>query len=110
MQGYQSQVDELRDQLSKARSALARDIAAAVATKDWARDFLRDRHDVSALVEHIEEARRQSDFVNKLHAAGDRERQQLRQRGRPRKPAKGPTAAKSTTQVANNASRVAGPG
>jgi hypothetical protein len=34
MQSYQKQLEALRDLLNKARSALARDIAAAVSTKD----------------------------------------------------------------------------
>jgi len=72
-----------------------------VKTKDWS--FLRDRHDVSALVEHIDEASRQPEFVTKLHAAGDRARQQLRQRGRPPKPSKPASATKSTSQVGNSA-------
>ena len=53
MQSYQSQVNTLKDQLNEARVALAKDISAAVKTKDW--PFLRDRHNVAALVEQIDE-------------------------------------------------------
>jgi hypothetical protein len=101
MQSYQKQLEALRDLLNKARSALARDIAAAVSTKDWHK-FLRDRHDVEALVGHIDALAGHAEFVKKLQAAGDHMRQQVRQRGRPRKPAS--KAAGPATRPAGAAS------
>jgi hypothetical protein len=85
MHTYQKQVEVLREQLDQARSALARDIAAAVSAKDWHK-FLRDRHDIQALVGHIDGLAGHAEFVKKLQAGGDQIRQQVRQRGRPRKP------------------------
>jgi len=87
MQTYQACVEALREQLNKARGSLARDVAAAVAASDWQR-FLRDRFDVAALVERVDEMGKQSEWVAKLQAAGDRARQQGGHRGRPRKAGK----------------------
>jgi hypothetical protein len=63
VQGYQKQVELLSEQLKKARSALARDMADAVSRKDW--PFLRDHHDVAALVELIDGSAREAGFVAK---------------------------------------------
>ena len=64
-------------------------MAAAAAGADW-QAFLRDRYDVAALGEHIEEFGRKPDWVAWLQAAGDRVRQQGGKRGRSRKPASKP--------------------
>lgn len=106
MQGYKELVDTLRQELHKARGALARDLAAAAAGADW-QVFLRDRYDVAALVEHIEELGRKPDWVARLQAAGDRARQQGGKRGRPRKPASKP-AGKPANRVAGPAAAPAG--
>jgi hypothetical protein len=82
-QGYQASVASAKELLDTARSALPRDVAQAVANADWT--FLRDRCDVQALIDHIGTAAHKADFVEKLHAAADKARQQQRQRGRPRK-------------------------
>jgi hypothetical protein len=102
MQSYQDQVETLRDQLNRARNALGRDLAAAVSAKDWSA-FLRDRYDVAALVDHIETIGGQAEFVAKLQAAGDRARDQVRHRGRPRKPIKtaGPAKGASASSAAS---------
>ena len=67
IQGYEASVETAKRALEAAQSALPRDIAQAVANAGWAA-FLRDRHDVQALVDHIAEAVQQRDFVSKLHA------------------------------------------
>jgi hypothetical protein len=84
MQTYKDQVDGLREQLNKARGALARNVAAAVVTTDWSK-FLRDRYDIQALVEQVAELGQQPAWVAALQAAGDRARQQGGKRGRARK-------------------------
>ncbi|MEH2567130.1 DNA-binding protein [Bradyrhizobium sp. AZCC 2289] len=84
IQGYEASVEAAKRVLEAAESALPRDIAQAVANAGWAA-FLRDRHDVQALVDHIAETAQQRDFVSKLHAAADKARQQQPQRGRPPK-------------------------
>lgn len=99
MQTYKSHVDELREQLNKARGALARDVAAAVATADWHK-FLRDRHDVAALVQRVAELGQQKEWVAALQAAGDRARQQGTTRGRPRKGNKAATRQATTPAAA----------
>ena len=68
IQGYEASVEAAKRALEAAQSALPRDIAQAVANADWVA-FLRDRHDVQALVDHIAEAVQQRDFVSRLHAA-----------------------------------------
>jgi hypothetical protein len=94
IQGYEASVEAAKRALEAAQSALPRDIAQAVANAGWAA-FLRDRHDVQALVDHIGEAVQQHDFVSKLHAAADKARHQQPQRGRP---------PKSNQEAAQNAS------
>ncbi len=71
IQGYEASVEAAKRALEAAQSALPRDIAQAVANADWVA-FLRDRHDVQALVDHIAEAVQQREFVSKLHAAADK--------------------------------------
>ena len=51
---------------------------------DWAA-FLRDKHDVKALIDYISEAASQPDFVAKAHAPADKVRDQQPLRGRPPK-------------------------
>lgn len=84
IQGYEASVEAAKRALEAAQSALPRDIAQAVANAGWAA-FLRDRHDVQALVDHIGKAVQQRDLVSKLHAAADKARHQQPQRGRPPK-------------------------
>ena len=94
IQGYEASVEAAKRALEAAQSALPRDIAQAVANADWVA-FLRDRHDVQALVDHIGEAVQQRDFVSRLHATADKARHQQPQRGRP---------PKSNQEAAQNAS------
>ena len=75
IQGYEASVEAAKRALEAAQCALPRDIAQAVANAGWAA-FLRDKHDVQALVDHIGEAVQQHDFVSKLHAAADKARHQ----------------------------------
>ncbi|MEH2562427.1 DNA-binding protein [Bradyrhizobium sp. AZCC 2289] len=84
IQGYEASVEAAKRALEAAQSALPRDIAQAVANAGWAA-FLRDRHDVQALVDHIAEAVQQRDFVSRLHATADKARHHQPQRGRPPK-------------------------
>jgi len=94
IQGYEASVEAAKRALEAAQCALPRDIAQAVANAGWAA-FLRDRHDVQALVDHIGEAVQQRDFVSRLHATADKARHQQPQRGRP---------PKSNQEAAQNAS------
>jgi len=85
MTTYANAVVQRESELETARSALAGDVAAAVARKHW-EEFLRDRHDVEQFVEHIELLRRDDAFIAAIRAAADRAREaQGRTRGRPRK-------------------------
>lgn len=99
MTTYSKQVQDLKEQLSQAKAALARDIGAGVAVRDWQR-FLRDRYDVAALLDYIEAAAEKPAFVTELHAAGDRARQAgSGKRGRPPKASKAVATAKSASTV-----------
>ena len=92
-------LQHLKEQLSQAKAALARDSGAAVAARDWQR-FLRDRYDVAALLDHIEVAAERPEFVKELHAAGDRARQAgSGRRGRPPRASKAVATAKSASTV-----------
>jgi hypothetical protein len=73
-------------------------LAAAISQVDW--PFLRDRHDVTALVDHITEAAANADFVSKLHAVADRARLAQPQRGRPPKAANGAAHASENAGAA----------
>src|SRR3954469_4443519 len=84
IQGYEASVEAAKRALEAAKCASPHDIAQAVANAGWAA-FLRDRHDVQALVDHIGEAVQQHDFVSKRYAAADKARHQQPQRGRPPK-------------------------
>src|SRR5665647_3321558 len=82
---YESMTSGLEAELAAARGALARDVAAAIAPRDW-QDFLRDRFDVAALVAHIDRLRRDQKFADAMRADADRAREaQGRGRGRPSK-------------------------
>ncbi len=81
VQGYTASVEAARQALEAAQTALPRDVGQAVTNAGWR--FLRDRFDVQALIDHITQAAEDADFVNKLHAAADKARQQQPQRGRP---------------------------
>jgi hypothetical protein len=83
IQGYTASVEAARQALEVARTALPRDVGQAVMAAEWT--FLRDRHDVNALIDHITSEAASADFVSKLHAAADKARQQQPQRGRPPK-------------------------
>jgi hypothetical protein len=87
MANYQEAVIALQQQLESAKQALSRDVAAVVASRDWS-VMLRDRFDVEALVEHLDQELRDGALVKRLQANADKERLQQRQRGRPRKQAK----------------------
>lgn len=84
MPNYQEAVAALQQQLESAKQALSRDVAAAVASRDWSAT-LRDRYDVDALVEHLDQELKDGGLIKRLQANADKERQQQRQRGRPRK-------------------------
>jgi hypothetical protein len=83
IQGYSASVEAARQALEVAQTALPRDVGQAVTNAEWT--FLRDRHDVQALIDHITSEAGDVDFVSKLHAAADKARQQQPQRGRPPK-------------------------
>ena len=85
IQAYEASVEAAKANLEAARGALSRDVAHGVAGANWAA-LLRDKFDVQALIEHIGEATRSKDWVNKLHALADKARQQQPSRGRPPKP------------------------
>jgi hypothetical protein len=80
-QGYEASVEAAKRALEEARGALARDVGQAVVNAQWA--FLRDRHDVHALVDIVSEFATQPGFVAKLHASADKARNQQPPRGRP---------------------------
>src|SRR5882762_10176063 len=83
IQGYDATVEAAKRALEVAQSALPRDVAQAIGTAGWT--FLRDKGDVTALVDVVSELANQPDFVAKLHAAADKARVQQPQRGRPPK-------------------------
>ncbi len=85
--GYAASVEAARQALKAAQSALSRDVGQAITQTEW--PFLRDRHDVAALVDYITRAADDTDFVSKLHAAADKARLAQPQRGRPPKAANG---------------------
>lgn len=87
MANYQEAVAALQQQLESAKQALSRDVAAAVASRDWSA-MLRDRFDVEALIEHLDQELKDGGLIKRLQANADKERQQQRQRGRPRKEAR----------------------
>lgn len=89
MANYQEAVTTLQQQLESAKQALSRDVAAAVASRDWSA-MLRDRFDVQALVEHLDQELKDGALVKRLQANADKERLQQRQRGRPRNQAQAP--------------------
>jgi len=84
---YQESLDQAERDLQAAREALPRDCAQAIVSAGWA-EFLRDKHDVLALVAHVSQLFRSSTFLNELYAAGDKARQQQPRVGRPSKQAK----------------------
>jgi hypothetical protein len=84
IQGYEASLEAARRLLEAAETALPKDIAQAVTNAPWAR-ILRDKHDVSALIDKIGELAREEHFVSALHATADKLRQQQPQRGRPPK-------------------------
>lgn len=51
IQGYTASVEAARQALEAAQTALPRDVSQAVMAAGW--KFLRDRHDVNALIDHI---------------------------------------------------------
>ncbi|MGY4512356.1 DNA-binding protein [Bradyrhizobium sp. USDA 3650] len=89
IQGYTASVEAARQALEVAQTALPRDVGQAVMAAGWT--FLRDRHDVNALIDHVTSEAESGDFVSKLHAAADKARQQQPQRGRPPKANSDPT-------------------
>ena len=102
METYATIRKRLTAQLEDAAQALPRDLASAIAKRDWA-DALRDRFDVEALVAKLDEMRRERGFVTEIHAAGDRARAaQAGRRGRPRN-----SARQSTPITGNKAAKAA---
>jgi hypothetical protein len=95
--GYSEAVVAARQALETAQNALSRDVGQAITQAEW--PFLRDRHDVAALVDYITEAAENPDFVSKLHAAADTARLAQPQRGRPPKAANGGTHSHETVGV-----------
>src|SRR5215467_12746651 len=82
--GYSASVEAAKMALEVAQNALSRDVAQAISHASW--PFLRDRHDVTAMVELIRTlAEEDLDFVSKLHDAGDKATQAQPLRGRPPK-------------------------
>jgi hypothetical protein len=83
-------------ELAAAKAAQGRDLAAALANRSWAAQ-LRDKYDLAALIDRIDEMARPPEFFEGLHAAADRVRQAHgRGRGRPKKaPATKPAVAKA---------------
>jgi hypothetical protein len=95
--GYSASVEAAKQALEAAQNALSRDFGQAIMQVDW--PFLRDRHDVAALVEYITETAADADFVSKLHAVADKARLAQPQRGRPPKAANGSAPANEATGV-----------
>jgi hypothetical protein len=86
--GYSASVEAAKLALEAAQNALSRDVGQAMAQADW--PFLRDRHDVQAMVELIGTLVAQDpSFVSNLHDAGDRVRLAQPLRGRPPKATQG---------------------
>ena len=84
IQGYEASLEAARRLLEAAETALPRDIAQVVTNAPWVA-ILRDKHDVSALIDAIGEFAKEADFVARLHASADKARLQQPQRGRPPK-------------------------
>ena len=95
--GYAASVEAARQALEAAQTALCRDVGQAVSQANWS--FLRDRHDIAALVDYITEAAGNADFVSKLHAVADKARLAQPQRGRPPKAANAGAHTNETTGV-----------
>jgi len=104
IQGYEATVEAAKRALETAQNALARDVGQAVVNADW--DFLRDKFDVGALVDHVSELAAKPDFVAKLHASADKARNQQPQRGRPPRPS-GAASELKTIQLNGGASATA---
>ncbi|MEH2506374.1 hypothetical protein V1290_005185 [Bradyrhizobium sp. AZCC 1578] len=96
IQGYGASVEAAKRALEAAQNALSRDVGQAVVSAQWS--FLRDRFDVSALIDCISELAAQPGFVAKLHASADKARNQQPARGRPPKANNGATELKSVMQ------------
>jgi len=89
--GYSASVEAAKAALEVAQNALSRDVAQAITQASW--PFLRDRHDVSAMVDLISTlAEEDPDFVSKLREAGDKARLAQPLRGRPPKAVQGAVA------------------
>ncbi len=89
--GYSASIETAKAALEVAQNALSRDVGQAITHAAW--PFLRDRHDVTAMVELISTlAEEDPDFVSKLHDAGDKARMAQPLRGRPPKAAQGAVA------------------
>ena len=84
---YLEQVNQAAQQLDMARTALPRDFAQAIESSVWSK-FLRDRYDVAALVKQIGGMLEDRHFLDELHAAADKAREQQPRVGRPPKQAK----------------------
>jgi hypothetical protein len=105
IQGYEASVEAAKRALEAAQGALSRDVGQAVVGAQWS--FLRDRFDVSALIDYVSELATQPGFVAKLHASADKARNQQPLRGRPPKANSGATELKSVMQSNGGASAAA---
>lgn len=84
IQGYEASREAAKRLLEAAETALPKDVAHAVANAPWV-GFLRDKYDVSALMDTIGELAEEADFVARIHASADKARLQQPLRGRPPK-------------------------
>ncbi|MBR0850258.1 DNA-binding protein [Bradyrhizobium diazoefficiens] len=84
IQSYEASREAAKRLLEAAETALPRDFAQAVAIAPWV-SFLRDKYDVSALMDTIGELTKEADFVARIHATADKARLQQPLRGRPPK-------------------------
>lgn len=84
IQGYEASREAAKRLIEAADTALPRDVAQAVANAPWV-NFLRDKYDVSALMDTIGELTKEADFVARIHGSADKARLQQPLRGRPPK-------------------------
>ncbi|WP_370095387.1 DNA-binding protein [Bradyrhizobium yuanmingense] len=105
VQGYEATVEAARRALEAAQNALAKDVGQAVVNARWA--FLRDKFDVSALIDQVSELAAQPAFVAKLHASADKARNQQTPRGRPPKAITASAELKTIMQANGGASATA---
>lgn len=99
METYASTQKQLEERLEEVRQALPRDVASAIAKRDW--NGLRDKYDVEALVAKMHDLWSERSFVAEIQAAADRTRAaQVGRRGRPRKDTEAAEGVKAAQAVA----------